>query len=137
MKKPFFAIACAAAMFASQAGAATATAGTWTGVWQGTLDGLPAVELTLADDGGEVGGTIVFHLILKKDGPPHVASTEPHTLIRPRVEGDTLTFQVIRGNGSHQVLDMSARKLADGKIDFRCSNCDANGTRAELEKVHD
>jgi hypothetical protein len=135
MKKRSFVIACGAMMLASVAGAASSSAGTWTGVWQGELDGLPAVELTLADDAGEVGGTVVFHIILKDGGAPRVASTEPHTMIHPHVEGDTLAFQVIRGNGSHEVLNMSAKMTAGGKMDFRCTNCGATGTQAELEKV--
>jgi len=124
-------------MGATMAGAALPNTGEWTGVWQAKLDGVPAVELTLANDTGDVNGTVVFHIVLKEKGAlaPHVGSTEPHTLIHPRVDGDTLSFQVIRGNGSHQVLDMSVKKRADGNMDFACSNCDANGTHAELQKV--
>jgi hypothetical protein len=135
MKERLFAMVCGSMMLATAAGAASPSNGTWTGVWQAKLDGQPAVELTLADDAGDVGGTIVFHIVLKDGGAPRVASTEPHTLINPHVEGDTLTFQVIRGNGSHEVLDMSAKRMIDGKIDFRCSNCGAEGTQAELEKA--
>jgi hypothetical protein len=136
MKRQFFAIACAAMMFATQAGAASPSGGKWTGVWEAKLDGLPAVELTLADDAGNLEGTIVFHIILKKDGgTPHVGSTEPHTMIRPHMDGDTLMFQVVRGNGSNEVLDMSVKMTADDKMDFRCSNCGSTGSQAELEKV--
>jgi hypothetical protein len=137
MKKRIFAIVFGSMMLATVAGAASTGSGTWTGVWQAKLEGQPAVELTLADDAGDVGGTIVFHIVLKEKGAttPHVASTEPHTLINPRVGGDTLTFQVVRGNGSHEVLDMSAQRMADGRMDFRCSNCGSEGTHAELEKV--
>jgi len=135
MKKRLLAITCGSMMLATVAGAASSNNATWTGVWQAKLEGQPAVELTLAEDAGEVGGTIVFHIVVKDGGAPRVGSTEPHTLINPHIEGDTLRFQVIRGNGSHEVLDMSAARMADGKMDFRCSNCSATGTQAELEKV--
>ena len=135
MKKRNFAIACAAVMLATVAGAGSPDGGKWTGVWQAKLDGQPAVELTLADDAGNVDGTIVFHIVIKDSAGPHVASTEPHTLIRPRLVGDTLSFQVIRGNGSNEVLDMAVKMGAPGKLEFECSNCGAEGTRAELEKV--
>jgi hypothetical protein len=135
MKKRLLAITCGSMMLATMAGAASSNNGTWTGVWQAKLGGQPAVELTLADDAGDVGGTIVFHIVLKDGGAPRVASTEPHTLINPHIEGDTLRFQVIRGNGSHEVLDMSAKLTADGKIDFHCTNCGSTGTQAELEKA--
>jgi hypothetical protein len=135
MRKQFLAITCSAMMLATAAGAAPSNSTQWTGVWQAKLDGQPAVELTLADDAGDVNGTIVFHIVLKKDGPAHVGSTEPHTMINPHVDGNTLKFQVIRGNGSHEVLDMSVKKMADDKMDFHCSNCGATGTQAELEKM--
>ena len=131
------ALMCGALMCSSIAPAASPANSPWTGVWQAKLEGMPAVELTLADDAGEVNGTVVFHIVLKEKGAttPHLGSTEPHTMIHPHLDGDTLSFQVVRGNGSHQVLDMSVKKLADGNMDFHCSNCSATGTQAELDKV--
>ena len=106
----------------------------WTGVWQGTLDGVPAVTLTLADDAGEANGTIVFHLIKKDNGHAYSISTEPHTLIHPRVEGDTISFQVKRGNGSAEILNMTVDLEQDGRVKFRCANCNPE-TTAELERM--
>ena len=107
----------------------------WTGVWQGNLDGVPAVILTLANDAGEANGTIVFHAIKKENGHAFSFSTEPHTLIHPRIEGNTLSFQVIRGNGSAEVLNMSADLEDNGNIQFTCSNCGPEGTKAELDRL--
>ena len=107
----------------------------WTGVWQGNLGGVPAVTLTLANDAGEANGTIVFHAIKNDHGHAYSFSTEPHTLIHPRIEGDTLSFQVIRGNGSAEVLNMSAELNNDGNIQFTCSNCGPEGTHADLERI--
>ena len=107
----------------------------WTGVWQGNLDGVPAVILTLANDAGEANGTIVFHAIKNENGHAYSFSTEPHTLIHPRVEGNTLSFQVIRGNGSAEVLNMSVELNKDGNIQFTCPNCGSEGSHAELERT--
>jgi hypothetical protein len=107
----------------------------WTGVWQGNLDGLPAVTLTLADDAGEANGTIVFHAIKNENRRAYSFSTEPHTLIHPRIEGSTLSFHVVRGNGSAEVLNMSAELSKDGNIQFTCSNCGPEGTHAGLERI--
>jgi len=107
----------------------------WTGVWQGTLDGVPAVTLTLADDAGEANGTIVFHAIKNENGHAYSFSTEPHTLIHPRVEGNTISFQVKRGNGSAEILNMAVELSKDGNVAFNCSNCGPEGTRAELERI--
>jgi len=107
----------------------------WTGVWQGTLDGIPAVTLTLADDAGEANGTIVFHAIKKENGHAFSFSTEPHTLIHPRVDGNTISFHVKRGNGSAEILNMTVELREDGNVAFSCSNCGSEGTHAELERT--
>jgi hypothetical protein len=107
----------------------------WTGVWQGTLDGVPSVTLTLADDAGEANGTIVFHAIKNDHGHAYSFSTEPHTLIQPRVEGNAISFQVKRGNGSDEILNMRVELGEDGNIRFACSNCGPQGTKAELERM--
>jgi hypothetical protein len=110
----------------------------WTGVWQGALDGVPAVTLTLADDAGEANGTIVFHAIKNDHGHAYAFSTEPHTLIHPRIEGadgNTISFQVKRGNGSTEILNMSVELGEDGNVHFACSNCGAEGTKADLARM--
>jgi hypothetical protein len=110
----------------------------WTGVWQGALDGVPAVTLTLADDAGEANGTIVFHAIKNDHGHAYAFSTEPHTLIHPRIEGadgNTISFQVKRGNGSSEILNMSVELGEEGNVHFACSNCGAEGTKADLNRM--
>ena len=107
----------------------------WTGVWQGNLDGVPAVILTLANDAGEANGTIVFHAIKNENGHAYSFSTEPHTLIHPRVDGNTISFQVKRGNGSAEILNMAAELGKDGNIQFTCPNCGPEGSKAELERI--
>ena len=110
----------------------------WTGVWQRTLGGVPAVTLTLADDAGEANGTIVFHAIKNDHGHAYAFSTEPHTLIQPRiggVDGNTISFQVKRGNGSTEILNMSVELAEDGDVHFACSNCGAEGTKADLARM--
>lgn len=107
----------------------------WTGVWQGTLGGVPSVTLTLADDAGEANGTIVFHAIKNENGHAYSFSTEPHTLIHPRVDGNTISFQVKRGNGSAEILNMAVELSKDGNVAFTCSNCGPDGTHAKLERT--
>ena len=110
----------------------------WTGVWQGTLDGVPSVTLTLADDAGEANGTIVFHAIKNDHGHAYSFSTEPHTLIQPRfsgTDGNTISFQVKRGNGFAEILNMVVTLGEDGVIQFKCSNCGPDGTKAALARM--
>jgi hypothetical protein len=108
----------------------------WTGVWQANLGGVPSVTLTLADDAGEANGTIVFHAIKNDHGHAYSFSTEPHTLIHPQIDGDTLSFQVVRGNGSKEVLNMAVEFKQDGNLHFSCSNCGPEGTKAEMDRMN-
>ena len=137
MKLRTLALACATLALPLATLANPTPTSNWTGVWESKLDGITAVTLTLADDAGALDGTIVFHVILKENAstPAHSGSTEPHTLIHPHVEGNKLSFQVRRGNGSNQILNMAVELNPSGKADFQCSNC-GSGPKAELEKMH-
>jgi hypothetical protein len=108
----------------------------WTGVWQANLDGVPSVTLTLADDAGEANGTIVFHAIKNDHGHAYSFSTKPHTLIHPHIDGDAFSFQIVRGNGSKEVLDMQVDFKEDGNLHFVCTNCGPEGSKAEMNRMN-
>jgi hypothetical protein len=109
----------------------------WTGVWQGELDGQPAVTLTLADDGGALGGTVVFNLVEREDGGmPHVVSIQPHVLLEPQVDGTTLTFQIMRRNRSESTMQFTVGLDGDGKARIHCLNCGPDAPLAEIIKLH-
>jgi len=135
MKARDFVIACATFAFTAVAGAATGVNSNWVGVWQGRLGGVPSVELTIGNDAGQVDGTIVFHRVIKTADGPRSDSTEPHTLIHPHFDGTKLVFQIVRGNGSDEVLNMAVELNSAASLTFHCSNCGAAGTTADLEKV--
>jgi hypothetical protein len=136
MKRKIFAMTCAVFALTAIAGAASPGTEKWVGVWQGKLGGVPAVELTIGDDAGEMDGTIVFHRIIKDQaGAAHADDTEPHALIRPHMDGDRLLFQVKRGNGSDEILNMAVELTSPHTVKFACSNCSATGTSADLEKM--
>ncbi len=94
----------------------------WVGIWEAQLEGQPSVVLTLGDDTGQLGGGIVFNVIARDGGQAHIIGRDAHVLINPRVEGDTLRFQVIRLSDKRQ-LDMSMQMTADGTARFHCANC--------------
>ena len=64
------------------------------GIWRASLDGVPSAILTLADDSGEIGGTLVLYGI--DQDTKKAAVMEAHTLIHPKLAGDLLTFEVRR-----------------------------------------
>jgi hypothetical protein len=136
MKQRILALGCAAILSACTAAAqAPANAG-WTGVWQGELDGQPAVTLTLADDGGALGGTVVFNLVERRDGEaPHVVSIQPHVLLNPQVNGTTLSFQIMRRDRSEEPMRFTVATGGDGKTRIHCLNCGPDAPVAEIVKA--
>jgi hypothetical protein len=107
------------------------TQSSWVGVWNGTLDGQPAVTLTLADDHGQLGGTVVFNIVMKQP-QPHVQGTDPIMVSQPVLKGDTLLFQAIRSR-DHKQLQISAKQLDNHHVELRCLNC-GDGPTATLVK---
>jgi hypothetical protein len=104
----------------------------WLGIWRATLDGVPSVTLTLADDTGELGGTAVFYAVNGKK--KQAISIEPHTLLHPKLEGNTLTFQVRRASPT-DIITLSVLFTADTKAQLQCLNCgDTHAPIAELLK---
>ena len=94
----------------------------WIGLWQAQLGGQPSVILTLGDDTGQLGGAVVFNVVSREGGQPHVIGHDAHVIMNPHVDGDTLHFQVIR-RGDQRLLEMAFHLTADGAAKFQCQNC--------------
>jgi hypothetical protein len=104
------------------------------GVWQGTLDGLPGVILTLANDAGEIGGTVVFNAV---NGPAHkILFIQPHTLLHPKLEGDTLIFQIKLG-GDRTGLARVTVVFHGDTARLHCLDCGPDSPIAELSRQID
>lgn len=108
----------------------------WIGIWQGSLDGQSGVTLTLAEDTGELNGTVVFNIVSREGGQPHVVAREPHVLINPRPHGDTLSFQLKRIDGSSGLMNFTVASTSDGRAEIHCLNCGADAPAVDLVKAH-
>jgi hypothetical protein len=66
------------------------------GVWRGQLDGLPAVDLVINDEGGELHGAVLFYLHMRQDRNKPYTSTPglPEPIFDLKQEGRTLRFEV-------------------------------------------
>jgi len=105
----------------------------WLGVWQGQLDGQPSVTLTLADDGGTLGGTLVLDLIEKQgDGSSRVVAIDPHVLMRTEANEHTLSFEVIRRDRSEPPIRFSVVLDGSDKAHIHCLNCGPDAPFAEI-----
>lgn len=131
MKKIAVAIGCSL-IFVAASLVAQSTKAAPLGVWRGTLDGLPGVTLTLADDSGELGGTVVFYAI---DGESRrVFSIEPHILLHPKLEGSTLSFQMKLGGDRTGLARVRVVFNTDTKAQIRCLDCGSDSPTTELIK---
>jgi hypothetical protein len=78
------------------------------GTWEGKENGLPAVELSLRNDAGQISGTIGFYFQTRgPDGKWHLDGNPPFEvpLLSPKLQGTVLTFETIhhRRHGSAEL----------------------------------
>jgi hypothetical protein len=97
----------------------------WIGVWNSTHDEPPGVTMTLADDQGELGGTIVFNFISGPSPDSHSGGTDTHMVKHPRLQGGSLSFQVTRGD--RKSMQLVGRLVDDERLELRCVNCGDGG----------
>jgi hypothetical protein len=71
---------------------------TFTGMWEGRMNGLPGIDLTVKDVGGKISGVMVFYFQKRDDqGKWHVESKYTVPLIAPQADGKILTFEAAHG----------------------------------------
>jgi hypothetical protein len=84
------------------------------GIWRAQMEGLPAITLTVTDEGGRLTGAVLFYLHRREPGQPVTATPGvPEPLFHPQFDGKTLTFQV-----SHRRAHPPG-SLQDGPVTFR------------------
>ena len=84
------------------------------GVWRAQMNGLPALVMTISDEGGDLTGAILFYLIRRDEGqPPHSSPGIPEPLFNLRFDGKALDFRV-----SHR-RSHGARTANDPPVNFR------------------
>ena len=132
MRARMIPLVCALVMLTCLAHAVAESHGNWIGVWQAKVENQPGMTLTLADDTGELGGTIVFEVWNRDESRP--IAREPHPLMRVQIDGSVLSFQVDGCCNRSGVLNMTVELGKDGKAQFRCSNCGSTEV-TELEKM--
>jgi hypothetical protein len=119
-------LCCAAAQSNSDAG--------WVGVWQGELDGQPSVILTLAEDTGTLEGTLVLNIIKREGEQPHIVAHEPHVVVRPRIDGNRLSFQLKRLDASSPMMTFTVTLTAERSAMIHCLNCGDDAPVVEMSK---
>jgi D-alanyl-D-alanine carboxypeptidase len=64
-----------------------------TGTWEGKMDGLPVLSITVKDEGGTLSGTVTFYKIRDEGAGPKVEGKETTPLVSPKLDGKVLSFQ--------------------------------------------
>jgi len=90
------ALTLAAALAIAQSATAVPASCPFIGTWEGQLNDLPGVTLTVEEAGGTLRGTMVFYFQKRADANSrwHVTGESRVPLLAPRMEGNTLTFEV-------------------------------------------
>ena len=112
------------------------------GVWRCQMEGLPAVTLTVTDEGGSLAGAVLFYLHRREPGQPVTATPGvPEPIFNLKYNGQMLTFQVSHRRahppGSLQDAPVSFALKLDGpdKAEFVNENeHDPNAPRYVLVK---
>jgi hypothetical protein len=85
-----------------------------TGVWRGQMDSLPALVMTISDEGGDLTGAMLFYLIRRDEGkPPQSSPGIPEPLFNLKFDGKVLDFRM-----SHR-RSHGARTANDPPVGFR------------------
>jgi len=104
----------AGACAAQAAGSSDSSLAPVVGIWRSQMEGLPAMTLTVTDEGGALSGAVLFYLHRREPGQPVTATPGvPEPLFNPQFDGKTLTFQV-----SHRRAHPPG-SLQDGPVTFR------------------
>ena len=126
---------CALLIAATTLAAQSTNPSDWIGVWQGELDSLPSVTLTLAEDTGTLEGTLVLNIITRDGGLPHIVAREPHVLINPRIDGVRLSFEAKRIDNSSSPMHFSVELTSHQDAKIHCLNCGENAPTVEITKM--
>ena len=126
---------CALLIAATSVAAQSSSSSNWVGVWQGELDGIPSIVLTLATDGGTLQGTLVLNGINNEGGKPHIAVRETHALLHPTMSGKTLTFTVKGVRPSRTTMDFTVDQTSDTTAKIHCLNCGADAPIVDITKL--
>lgn len=136
MKREIIAALCLAIAAFGSTSAQSATNDQWVGIWHAHVDGQPTGTLTLAADTGELGGTVVLDMVSDRGGTPRVIASEPHVLLNPHVNGNTLSFQVKmqRPDGRIVVPTFNVTLTSPRNANIHCMTCGADAPVVALAK---
>jgi D-alanyl-D-alanine carboxypeptidase len=86
------------------------------GTWQGKMDGLPVLSITVNDEGGALSGAVTFYRIRDEGAGPKVEGKETTPLVSPQLDGKILSFQVKGRSGDLVSFKMELTGKSEAKV---------------------
>jgi hypothetical protein len=99
------------------------------GEWQGKLEDVTAVVLTVKDDSGKLSGTITFYKIVNDGSGPRAEGKDTTPLIDPVLDGKALSFQVKNQEGELRAFKMEL--MAENEASLKGGRMVRNGETSE------
>ena len=97
------------------------------GTWQGKMNNLPVVTLSVKDDGGKLSGTITFYKVIDDGSGPTVAGKDTLDLVNPKLEGKTFTFEVKTPSGEMRKMVFQITGENEGSLKVHAVRRDGEG----------
>jgi D-alanyl-D-alanine carboxypeptidase len=86
------------------------------GTWEGKMDGLPVLTITVNDEGGALSGAVTFYRIRDEGAGPKVEGKETTPLVSPKLDGKVLSFQVKGRSGDPVSFKMELTGNNEAKV---------------------
>jgi hypothetical protein len=64
------------------------------GTWTAKMHGLPAIKMTVKENGGRLSGNIIFYFLMLEEGTWKVKGEAATEMIDPQLKGETFEFKV-------------------------------------------
>ncbi len=104
----------------------------FSGVWHASLDGLPGVTLTLAEDPGVLEGTVVFYGIDRQG--QRILFADICTVLHTQVNGNMLLLEVKHHGKSQKIIHFQLVLSGRDKAQFRCTDCGSDSPTVEITR---
>jgi len=86
------------------------------GTWQGKMEDVPVVTLTVKDDHGKLSGTVISYKIISNGNGPQVAGKSSTDMIDPRLDGKIFSYQIKASNGDLLSYQMELTGKDEGEF---------------------
>jgi D-alanyl-D-alanine carboxypeptidase len=96
---------------------AAAVSSSIAGVWQGKLEDVPAVTVTVEDGGGKLSGTATFYRIVNDGSGPKAEGKNSAPLINPALDGKVFSFQV--KNSKEELTSFKMELTAENEANLK------------------